>query len=1504
MKRSIKILVIMAMVLTLILGSITAVLAVPYYNLDTGKVYTAEMLKPGNPAREELKGLAPDKIGINIGGKSYSYNNLVNKLAEIFGIDGIEGIQNFFADTKNLEEFEVEVPDEGEPGPGDELEVIEISAINKTTLEVTTSDGEKHTITKFSPSPLVPGLETEVSFTINGKDFVEKVTYDAGNLIRITNREDLIDASNNEKLQLDGTTVLRIEAEIINSDTGEVDKDFVGQAEFVSQYGLKAAHALTAFDNGKAVFNVSLPSKDEIANDKVTIVLKEHENQELRGLTSEPMNLTYYPYSPGGKPSEETRKAYNVDSVRSLDLADRVAVYVSNVAEDDKADIKKAILDQIKVYNNKELANDVKGIFEDQPAIDLVKIVEEKPLPGIYNSYVFTALVDLKDYNASGYDRIDQITGAALIDNQYNYYEIKKAPESKLIYLNERAPSINNKFMVKDSRVPRIEKVVAPKIVDGGIDESYLPAKTLVAEFNEAVSRISAENPENWVINGNKLSEADVDFIRVIDYDEEGTISGKSFNAYSAIATRKIGRPRTSVVIRLSHRAEREYLKGSENKPTDNLIQARSITDVAGLSDLSDNNKITTQNFIFEYTRPVSKPGLNIVMESPEQYVLELFEDLYLDNESGSPVDLAQVGLKVELLNTTSKTQVKLLDRDDYRIVGLDEEGRYILELTKDWTVLLEDLEGNPAYHNKWFRVTITDTIYDYYGNVIYDATIDKSEDNQPMYDEVQVPEDVTSPAIENLEFTGAENRNGTWTYTQSTVAPIFMEFDEPVQIVKYDENDGLISVMQPEFTPSLEQGDKVPTPTFEYVKVKATEDNPKYSEGKRIPGYIDEIITPVDEHDTKLHVKSTLELDLGTWKLVVREMSDDVGNTMKTEEHLFEVVKGKEDVVDGEDNIIDPYVIWAYADDDKLEEDGTYSDYVYILYSRQMHIDAIRAETYDINGKQLDQDADITSEDVVLYRQNCDSANKNYDKYYGLDANPIMNEWVGQLVTIKLPEDFIIGGDDIDGDRDDIMRKNVLTIPRSVKADDDGVEETIEELLFTNNGGSNTFELTFFNDEVYGPKYLDVCGLGGLYQPTLKYHTPMNHFNDQEAPNEDLFEDVKEALEEAFPNRVAIFNVLDEYFDGVIFDNMEMYVDDVIFENDDTQPNFGEVVLDTMEEIQFMIYAANLQVLENEFTDYTSGLDTDGNATQAEIDEAQRLLDEFLALGKATLPAANLPDFEAHVEGLQDDIDDIQDALDAMNDAIDEANDALAAYVAAGGDVEEEVYTNLEDALEADPKVLADIENATTALEEATDPLTAVTDAEAAQVAYLAAGGEETDAEYVAVQTLIDTPTTTEALIAATKALKEATRKLNFYADVIAETSPVGMANLLYEFEEYYYVDLTSAQRLDFASIFIDRVAEALEDETLDDYDDVETLYNGLDAERYLDVVGYYDRDTASEMMYELEDNELDLEILEDYADWAYAKKAKVAQAVFAGMPYDTWAEIEAAINAAVAGL
>ena len=56
----------------------------------------------------------------------------------------------------------------------------------------------------------------------------------------------------------------------------------------------------------------------------------------------------------------------------------------------------------------------------------------------------------------------------------------------------------------------------------------------------------------------------------------------------------------------------------------------------------------------------------------------------------------------------------------------------------------------------------------------------------------------------------------------------------------------------------------------------------------------------------------------------------------------------------------------------------------------------------------------------VVLYRQNSNINNANYNKFYNADNMPM---WRGQLVTIQLPADFIISGDDLDGDINELIQ-------------------------------------------------------------------------------------------------------------------------------------------------------------------------------------------------------------------------------------------------------------------------------------------------------------------------------------------------------------------------------------------------------------------------------------------------------------------------------------------------
>ncbi|MBC8587507.1 hypothetical protein [Paratissierella segnis] len=125
-----------------------------------------------------------------------------------------------------------------------------------------------------------------------------------------------------------------------------------------------------------------------------------------------------------------------------------------------------------------------------------------------------------------------------------------------------------------------------------------------------------------------------------------------------------------------------------------------------------------------------------------------------------------------------------------------------------------------------------------------------------------------------------------------------------------------------------------------------------------------------------------------------------------------------------------------------------------------------------------------------------------------------------------------------------------------------------------------------------------------------------------------------------------------------------------------------------------------------------------------------------------------------------------------ALADAIKAANKALTDHVAAGGKATNTEYKAVEAALKADPQVAANITSTTTALTALTNDIKA---AKEAQVAYLAAGGNNTDAVYKAVDTaLAADPQVKANITSATSALEAATDTASAQAIVDAELAKV----------------------------------------------------------------------------------------------------------------------------------
>ncbi|MDQ7093938.1 Ig-like domain-containing protein [Desulfosporosinus sp. PR] len=883
------------------------------------------------------------------------------------------------------------------------------------TVTATMSDGSTKEVAVTWDSIDASSYAATGSFTISGAiadsttvKATATVTVEEAQL-SISNAAAILADSAAGNLKADGKTVVTVQATYKDAEA----QGFTGTAELVSKHGLVSAQTEAAFDKGVATFNVTLPNSTTDIQDVLSVRIKTSNIPAEVNVVSSPISVTYKAYVPDGGASENTIKTYTVDAVKSADLADRVNVYVGNVANSDLDAVKQAIIDQLTLDNG-PLATTPEPITI--ATIDTATVVGT-PTSSTSASYVFSALIDLK--NGADY----------LYDNQLINYTINAGTAS--IRLGQATGS----FSLIDKTQPVMSSVTAPDADNPNriVVTFSEPINTEPAAAVNAAN--SALNPTNWVLNGHVLLTSDL---------------------VAKGITVEPGNARNAVDINLTNSAIQKYLVDGEN-----LIQAKSISDWAGLTDLTDNNKISTQDFTFNYSKPVVTPGLNITLGSAEQYELSLATPLYTDKDATTELDLTTEPLKVQLIDTSSKAQILDLTGDYSIVKDPADTSKYVLELTKDWTQLLTI----PAtYHNQTLKVSLG-TAYDVYGNQVSGALDAAATELQPLSGTAVIPEDTTSPAttskkILDLVDSASQNTDGNVT----TTGNVSVTMTEPVQL--YSVLPGYTQqVMYDDVTPSLQQvaNGGVPVPTFEYVKVANDASiTSAVPVGQKIDGHI--VGTKAGEsdsvniYDTQFTVAPNSALEAGEWQLVIRSISDDIGNTMVTETvNLVIPATGVVTPVQTGDNQINPYVVWAYAENNVTDGNGNANDYVKILYSRQMSVDALRSATYDINGKQVNQDASITAESVVLYRQNEDPNNVNYNKFYG-ENNNMMN-WTGELVTIKLPSDFITG-DDLTG-----TAHNMLTLPANLMARDDGNATTSENLLFTNNNGSNQFELTFNTD-------------------------------------------------------------------------------------------------------------------------------------------------------------------------------------------------------------------------------------------------------------------------------------------------------------------------------------------------------------------------------------------------------------------------------------------------------
>jgi len=703
----------------------------------------------------------------------------------------------------------------------------------------------------------------------------------------------------NPVLKADGISQTTVRFKVYDA-TGQLLTD-VGNVEvaFTTTFGSFATNRVT-MQNGVASNLFRSETLSTKQNALVTATIVEATNKNLIGVKVE----GYIVLDPNPDASVDQTVGATLTEIQAPQ-ADRIVLYFNKDVTPEKyalpgtkyvIDPTKAEVSVYSVYNNAEIPKYVKGL-----------------LPVAGNSKALMLLLNVENNGDN-----------ALVDNA----QVKVTFKDK----TGTIPVESTKYcVITDARKPSMLGVAREGL------------NTVKVIFSEAVEKLSAEDKNNWIIDGIPLTDTS-------KWGSDSSVTVGQFDTTTGEDTRHV------VTIRLG--------TGKYFEPGTHTIQGANIQDWAGLSD-PGANVMETQSLDFYVPEDNTKPTATIDVQSPEQWVITF------DKELSDP--LASSELKMQKWNSTTNTWEDVSDkvyfvdnptgsagkdRQEIKITQIDSM-TYKLEAVVDWTYYYDTSTTNKNYYNDKYRIVIN-------AGAVKAAANGKTNDeitlqlNGPM-----LTPDVVSPSIVSIEPVDS-NGDGIPEYYKVTMSEPVKGFDD---------------------LPTLAQNQhSLPVATAQFIKA----DN-----SKTVNATIDD--NALDRFDKVIKVTPEISLDAGDWMIVVRSISDDVGNTAASATKNFTVAAQQTTPTAFR-------VLWAAADcdGDKIinetgndaEDSSNNCDYIYIKFSKPIKLDgensALRVTNYVLDGMPLPTGTQIFA-NIAGFDDNDDN----------IDS-----------VTIRLPNGWLAGKD------------------------------------------------------------------------------------------------------------------------------------------------------------------------------------------------------------------------------------------------------------------------------------------------------------------------------------------------------------------------------------------------------------------------------------------------------------------------------------------------------------
>ncbi|WNC14488.1 sugar-binding domain protein [Brevibacillus brevis] len=523
-----------------------------------------------------------------------------------------------------------------------------------------------------------------------------------------------------------------------------------------------------------------------------------------------------------------------------------------------------------------------------------------------------------------------------------NLIKDNQLEDNKAVHVEITQPSSNGEkkaqadFILTDARKPEATSVVAQGL------------KTVVVKFSESVAEADIQ------LDGDLTKIANVkfnDFNQATLEDERDTVTV------------------TTV----------DYLTAGIHS-----VQLSNIKDYAGLTD--PKNISTNQTLDFAVEADPSVPNATVSVESPEQFRIAF-------NKEVNDFDLSDVRLQ-KLVKGQNGAADQWVDAHNEHLVleqATKPKSEYVLELTKDWTKIYDTSKNNTNYYNDQYRLVIAKESVTNPANgkknaeIILPLNFSGSALNTP---------DTASPVISGFEVVKAAD----------AIKHFVVSMNEPVKLPNAATKDNAGNTAAQLQNPNENDADTgVPNPIIEFLG-KDKDGNAVTIKGKVVEYTGDDksdkkFIVNVADDQRKLEdiVKAGGDKN---WTLVVRSISDDVGNTAASLTYNFKVdlaaatevfmVKGS--YQDGPYNGVKGYLNGKGKDTIVLDFTAD------VQYTGTIE-NAVNPSNYLLDGVKLPEDTKLTVSDS--------------DNIPGVD-----------IVTITLPDGTLSAN-----------HNNVITLSKSLKS-------------------------------------------------------------------------------------------------------------------------------------------------------------------------------------------------------------------------------------------------------------------------------------------------------------------------------------------------------------------------------------------------------------------------------------------------------------------------------------